>query len=99
MILVRGTAADRANILGMVQSLNVDLLARLNAGIAFFLQNTPASQVAADLATVASNDPTASGWSTRVLQRSTAILVQAHDRGELQKAMFWIRQLDARFLI
>ena len=93
MILVRGSAADRANILGMVQALDVDLLAKPNAGIAF-LQNAPASQVAADLAVVASNDPTAAGWSTQVLQRSNAILVQAHDRGDLQKAMTWIRQLD-----
>ncbi len=93
MILVRGTAADRANILSMVQTLDVDLLARPNAGIAF-LQNAPATQVAADLAIVASNDPVASGWSTQVLQRSNAILVQAHDRNDLQKAMSWIRQLD-----
>ena len=93
MILVRGTSADRANILDMVQSLDVDLLAKPNAGIAF-LQNAPASQVAADLAVVASNDPTAAGWSTQVLQRSNAILVQAHDRNDLTKAMQWIRQLD-----
>ncbi len=93
MILVRGTAADRANILSMVQTLDVDLLARPNAGIAF-LQNAPATQVAADLAVVASNDPGASGWSTQVLQRSNAILVQAHDGRDLQKAMTWIRQLD-----
>jgi general secretion pathway protein D len=93
MILVRGTAADRANILGMVQALDVDMLAKPNAGIAF-LQNAPATQVAADLAVVASNDPTAAGWSTQVLQRSNAILVQAHDPGDLQKAMTWIRQLD-----
>lgn len=93
MILVRGSAADRENILGMVQALDVDLLAKPNAGIAF-LQNAPASQVAADLAAVAANDPQASGWSTQVLQRSNAILVQAHDRGDLTKAMQWIRQLD-----
>jgi general secretion pathway protein D len=93
MILVRGTAADRANILGMVQSLDVDMLAKPNAGIAF-LQNAPATQVAADLAVVAANDPGASAWSTQVLQRSNAILVQARDRGDLQKAMTWIRQLD-----
>jgi general secretion pathway protein D len=93
MILVRGSAADRANILGIVQSLDVDMLAKPNAGIAF-LQNAPASQVAADLATVAANDPRASGWATQVLQRSNAILVQAHDRSDLQMAMQWIRQLD-----
>lgn len=93
MILLRGSAADRANILGIVQSLDVDLLAKPNAGIAF-LQNAPASQVAADLATVASNDPRAAAWATQVLQRSNAILVQAHDRGDLQMAMQWIRQLD-----
>ncbi len=93
MILVRGSAADRGNILSMVQTLDIDMLAKPNAGIAF-LQNAPATQVAADLAVVASNDPGASGWSTQVLQRSNAILVQAHDRGDLQKAMTWIRQLD-----
>ncbi len=93
ILLVRGNAADRANILAMVQSLDVDLLAKPNAGIAF-LANAPATQVAADLATVASNDPQASAWSTQVLQRSNAILVQAHDRNDLQRAMIWIRQLD-----
>ncbi|MBI1171970.1 hypothetical protein GC209_11250 [bacterium] len=93
MILIRGSAADRQNIAGIVQSLDVDLLAKPNSGIAF-LQNAPATQVVADLATVAANDPRASGWSTMVLQRSNAILVQTHDRGELQRAMQWIRQLD-----
>ena len=93
IILVRGSAADRANIQGMIQSLDVDLLAKPNAGIAF-LQNAPASQVAADLATVAANDPQAASWSTQVLQRSNAILVQTHDRNDLQRAMQWIRQLD-----
>lgn len=93
MILLRGTAADRSNILAMVQSLDVDLLARPNAGIAY-LQNAPATQVAADMAAVAANDPGAAGWSTQVLQRSNAILVQARDRGGLAQAMQWIRQLD-----
>lgn len=81
-ILVRGSAADRANILGLVQSLDVDMLAKPNAGIAF-LQNAPATQVAADLAMVAGNDPQASAWATQVLQRSNAILVQAHDPRDL----------------
>lgn len=93
IILVRGSSTDRANIQGMIQSLDVDLLAKPNAGIAF-LQNAPASQVAADLATVAANDPQAASWSTQVLQRSNAILVQTHDRNDLQRAMQWIRQLD-----
>ena len=93
MILVRGSAADRAAIQSMVQSLDVDLLAKPNAGIAF-LQNAPATQVATDLSAVAANDPQSSGWSIQVLQRSNAILVQAHDQGDLQNAMQWIRQLD-----
>lgn len=93
IILVRGSSADRANILGLIQSLDVDLLAKPNAGLAF-LQNAPATQVAADLATVAANDPQASNWATQVLQRSNAILVQAHDRNDLQRAMQWIRELD-----
>lgn len=93
MILVRGTAADRARVQTMVQSLDVDLLSKPNAGIAF-LQNAPASQVAADLAAVGANDPRAAGWSTQVLQRSNAILVQAHDAGDLKVAMQWISQLD-----
>ena len=93
MILVRGSSADRANILGLVQSLDVDMLAKPNAGIAY-LQNAPATQVASDLALVVGNDPQASAWATEVLQRSNAILVQAHDPHDLQKAMLWIRQLD-----
>ena len=93
ILLLRGSAADRANIMATVQSLDVDLLAKPNAGIAF-LQNAPAAQVAADLATAANNDPQASAWSTQVLQRSNAILVQAHDRNDLTRAMQWIRQLD-----
>lgn len=93
MILVRGSAADRSAIQSIVWSLDVDLLSKTNAGIAF-LQNAPASQVAADLAAVAVNDPQVSGWSVQVLQRSNAILVQAHDEGDLQNAMQWIRQLD-----
>ncbi len=93
MLLVRGSAADRAAIQRMVKTLDVDLLSKPNAGIAF-LQNAPASQVAADLAAVAVNDPQASGWSLQVLQRSNALLVQAHDQGDLQNALQWIRQLD-----
>lgn len=93
MILVRGTAADRANILAMVRSLDVDLLARPTAGIAY-LQNAPAAQVASDMAAMAANDPGSAGWTTQVLQRSNAILVQARDRGGLQQALGWIRQLD-----
>jgi len=77
----------------MVQSLDIDLLSKPNAGIAF-LQNAPASQVAADLAAVGANDARAAGWSTQVLQRSNAILVQAHDAGDLKVAMQWISQLD-----
>ncbi len=93
LLLVRGSAADRAAIQSMVQTMDVDLLSKPNAGIAF-LQNAPASQVAADLAAVAVNDPQASGWSIQVLQRLNALLVQAHDQGDLQNALQWIRQLD-----
>ncbi len=93
MLLVRGSAADRAALQSMVQSLDVDILSKPNAGIAF-LQNAPASEVATDLAAVAVNDPQAAGWSIQVLQRSNALLVQAHDQGDLQNAMQWIRQLD-----
>lgn len=93
MILMRGSAADRAAVQNMVQTLDVGLLAKPNAGIAF-LQNAPASEVAADLAAVAVNDPQAAGWSIQVLQRSNALLVQAHDQGDLQNAIQWVRQLD-----
>ena len=93
MILVRGSASDRSAIQRLVRSLDVEILSKANAGIAF-LQNAPASQVAADLAAIAVNDPQASGWSIQVLQRSNAILVQARDEGDLQNAMQWIRQLD-----
>ncbi|MEI6801063.1 MAG: secretin N-terminal domain-containing protein, partial [Pseudomonadota bacterium] len=93
MLLVRGSAADRGAIQSMVQTLDVDILSKPNAGIAF-LQNAPATQVAEDLAAVSANDPQASGWSIQVLQRSNALLVQAHDQGDLQNAIQWIRQLD-----
>jgi len=93
LLLVRGSAADRAAIQSMVQTLDADILSKPNAGIAF-LQNAPATQVAEDLAAVSANDPQASGWSIQVLQRSNALLVQAHDQGDLQNAMQWIRQLD-----
>lgn len=93
MLIVRGTARDRASVAEMVSSLDVDLLARPNAGIAF-LKNANAVSVQADLAALAGNDPQVSGWDTQVLERSNAILVQAHDRNDLARAMEWITRLD-----
>lgn len=93
MILMRGTARERAAVSDMVASLDVDLMARPNAGIAF-LRNANAAAVQADLAQVQESDPQASGWKTQLLERSNALLIQARDREDLNRAMQWITRLD-----
>jgi len=93
MILMRGTARERAAVSDMVASLDVDLMARPNAGIAF-LRNANAAAVQADLAQVQESDPQASRWKTQLLERSNALLIQARDREDLNRAMQWITRLD-----
>ena len=93
MILAKGTERERSSIAQMVSSLDVDMLAKPNAGIAF-LQNANAESVQGELGAVAADDPAAAGWDVQVLQRSNAILVQAHSRSDLEHAMAWIRRLD-----
>ena len=94
MVLVRGTQSDRASVAEIIASLDVGLMARPNAGIAF-LRNANAGAVAADLAQLQQNDPRSAGWNTQVLDRSNAILVQARDRADLRRAMQWIGRLDS----
>jgi general secretion pathway protein D len=93
MLLVKGTAGDRAAVADIVSSLDSGVLAKPNAGIAF-LKNASASAVASDLASLADSDPAASGWRVQVLDRSNALLVMARGQGDLQAAMAWIRRLD-----
>lgn len=93
MLLIKGTAGDRAAVSDLVTSLDTGVLAKPNAGIAF-LRNASASAVAADLAALSDSDPSAAGWKVQVLERSNALLVMARGQGDLQAAMRWIRRLD-----
>ena len=93
MLLIKGTAGDRAAVADLVMSLDTGVLARPNAGIAF-LKNASAAAVAADLAVLADSDPAASGWKVQVLDRSNALLIMARGAGDLQAAMTWVRRLD-----
>ncbi len=93
LLLVKGTAADRAAVANMVNSLDTGLLARPNAGIAF-LKNATAAAVASDLAALSDSEPAAAGWKVQVLDRSNALLVMARTASDLKSAMRWISRLD-----
>lgn len=93
MLLIKGTAGDRAAVADLVMSLDTGVLAKPNAGIAF-LKNASAAAVAADLAALAESDGSAAGWRVQVLDRSNALLVMARGQGDLKAAMNWIRKLD-----
>lgn len=93
MLLVKGTAGDRAAVADLVATLDNGVLSRPNAGIAF-LKNASAAAVASDLAALGDSEPAAVGWKVQVLDRSNALLVMARGAGDLQSAMGWIRRLD-----
>ncbi len=93
MLLVKGTAGDRAAVADIVETLDNGLLAKPNAGIAF-LKNASAASVASELSALADSDPASSGWKVQVLDRSNALLVMARSKGDLTAAMSWIRRLD-----
>ena len=92
-ILVRGSSADRQNILCMVQSLNVYLITKHNLGIALLYIATD-TRIAADLVVRVCNDLKASSRSKVVIQRTNANLVQTHDCSKLKCGRRRIRQLD-----
>lgn len=93
VILVRGTARDRAALADIVGTLDVGLMARQDTGIAF-LKNSSAQAVGASLDELQRNDGAASGWKFQVLAEANAILVVAGDRADLSRAMTWIERLD-----
>ena len=93
MLLVKGTAGDRAAVSDIVETLDNGLLAKPNAGIAF-LKNASAASAASGLLALADSDPSASGWKVQVLDRSNALLVMARSKGDLTSAMSRIRRLD-----
>jgi len=93
VILVRGTARDRAALADIVGTLDVGLMARQDTGIAF-LKNSSAQAVGASLDELQRNDGAASGWKFQVLAEANAILVVAGDRADLGRAMTWIERLD-----
>ena len=96
MLLVKGTAGDRAAVSDIVETLDNGLLAKPNAGIAFLKNASAASaaSVASGLLALADSDPSASGWKVQVLDRSNALLVMARSKGDLTSAMSRIRRLD-----
>ena len=93
IILVRGTARERASLADIVTALDVELMARQDAGIAF-LKNSSAASVSLSLEDLQASDGAASGWKFQTLEEANAILVVAHDRDDLRDALGWIAQFD-----
>ncbi len=93
VILVRGSARERASLADIVTSLDVKLMSRQNAGIAF-LKNASAASVSLSLQDLQSSDSVAAGWKFQVLDEANAILVVARDRDDLRDALGWIGQFD-----
>jgi len=93
IILVRGTARERASLADIVTALDVELMARQDAGIAF-LKNSSAASVSLSLEDLQAGDGAAAGWKFQVLEEANAILVVARDRDDLRDALGWIEQFD-----
>lgn len=93
VILVRGTARERASLADIVRSLDVELMARQDAGIAF-LKNSSATAVSLSLEELQASDGAAKGWKFQVLEQANAILVVARGREDLRTALGWIEQFD-----
>lgn len=93
VILVRGTARERASLADIIRSLDVELMARRDAGIAF-LKNSSATAVSLSLEELQAKDGAAKGWKFQVLEQANAILVVARGRDDLRAALEWIEQFD-----
>lgn len=93
MILIRGNSAERSDLAALIGSLDTPFMASPTSGIAF-LQSAAAASVAAELRAVQDSGAEAADWQVLVLDRSNALIIRASSRGEVARAMEWVRRLD-----
>ena len=96
LLLIRGTASQRINLVNIASSFDVDWLRGQSAGIYRLLYATP-DEMIAELTKVFGTDQNQSGQTVirfEPVKRLNAVLVLTRQRKLLTKAATWIKRLD-----
>jgi general secretion pathway protein D len=96
MILLRGTAAERQNLVDVVLSFDVDQMKGQTASMAI-LSNAKPDDMASKLSTIFAEDTALSGPNAvKVipLERLNGVIVIANSSAKVKRALNWVRRLD-----
>ena len=96
LILVRGSAAERRTMVGLILSFDVDWMENQSAGVATLSNATPEEMVS-KLAAVFAEDAESSGSNAVKfipLERLNGVVIIANSKAKVKRAMTWVRRLD-----
>ena len=96
LILVRGSAAERRTMVGLILSFDVDWMENQSAGVATLTNATPEEMVS-KLAAVFADDTESSGSNAVkviALERLNGVVIIANSKAKVKRAMTWVRRLD-----
>jgi general secretion pathway protein D len=98
MILVRGTAAERRTLVGVIASFDVDWMKRQTASIAILANSSP-SEMVGKLEAVFAQDNAQSGNNgvkVVVLERLNGVVIIANSKDKVRRALQWVVRLDKK---
>lgn len=93
ILVIRGTAAERNDLVQIASSFDSDALAKGSFGMGF-LRNAPADQVVEELRRMQRDIDPDGTLRFEAVSRANGILVMARDRAQLQTGLDWVRRFD-----